>query len=135
MSIRKYYEIECDFCGSADHHISSDKHWLRLSGWIVSSSGHFCCQECYARYKAVHKVYKTGFCPAACLDLKSGMTAYGHSVRDLTLEDTGVIFILTGIFKVHEELFYGRWHMDGTYVSPDGFKDSQFNLINIKSSL
>lgn len=55
---RNYSEYICDYCGNAMHvmcgyrwQIPADEQMKKNYGWIIKGKKHFCCEECYEKYK------------------------------------------------------------------------------------
>lgn len=53
--IRRYVEIQCDGCGSAEHFdISTWTETAREYGWIITRAGkHYCQKECRPKTKVI----------------------------------------------------------------------------------
>lgn len=51
--IMKWYEITCDYCGTAVNHLpyrpSNDE--LEKDGIIIRRGKHFCCNQCYILWR------------------------------------------------------------------------------------
>jgi len=55
MGCKKWYEVTCDKCGSAEHFaVGLDwKSQAKDVGWLISKSGVFCGNECKKEHDAI----------------------------------------------------------------------------------